>query len=83
MPAAQRSAAAIVLRGRSGLSRCGKIEKSTTPSVRSPAGECHVTKSSPIRGVITMLPALTPTQTVSGSDGKRSASPDARIQWHR
>ena len=30
-----------------------------------------------------MLPALTPTQTVSGSDGRRSASPDSRIQWHR
>ena len=30
-----------------------------------------------------MLPALSPTQTVSGSDGRRSASPDSRIQWHR
>src|SRR5262247_2526340 len=30
-----------------------------------------------------MLPALTPTQTVSGSDGRTSASPDSRIQWHR
>ncbi len=30
-----------------------------------------------------MLPALTPTQTISGSDGRRSASPDCRIQWHR
>ena len=30
-----------------------------------------------------MLPALIPTQTVSGSDGRRSASPDSRIQWHR
>jgi hypothetical protein len=30
-----------------------------------------------------MLPALTPTQTVSGSDGRRFASPDCRIQWHR
>src|SRR4051812_6954108 len=30
-----------------------------------------------------MLPALTPTHTVSGSDGRRSASPDCRIQWHR
>ena len=30
-----------------------------------------------------MLPALTPTQTVSGSDSRRSASPDCRIQWHR
>ena len=33
--------------------------------------------------VITMLPALSPTQTGSRSDGKRSASPDCRIQWHR
>ena len=31
-----------------------------------------------------MLPPLVPTQTISGrSDGKRSASPDCRIQWHR
>ena len=30
-------------------------------------------------GVITMVPALTPTQTVSGSDGSRSASQDSRI----
>ena len=30
-----------------------------------------------------MLPALSPTQTVSRSDGRRSASPDCRIQWHR
>jgi len=42
-----------------------------------------MTKSSPILGVITMLPPLSPTQTVSGSDGRRSASPDCRIQWHR
>src|SRR6476646_10737626 len=54
------------------------------PSVLSPTvGGVHPTKSSPIRRVITMLPALRPTQTVSGSDGKRSASPDCRIQWHR
>lgn len=30
-----------------------------------------------------MLPALTPTQTVSLSDGRRSARPDCRIQWDR
>src|SRR4029453_15314865 len=36
----------------------------------------------PDPGGITMLPALNPTQTVS-SDGKRSANPDSRIQWHR
>ena len=30
-----------------------------------------------------MLPALTPTQTVSGSAGRRLASPDSRIQWHK
>jgi hypothetical protein len=30
-----------------------------------------------------MLPALNPTQAVSRSDGKRSANPDCRIQWHR
>src|SRR5690242_1844195 len=84
MPAAQRSAFAIVFDGRCSLSRCGKIEKSTIPSVSSPpVGGFQPTKSSPILGVITMLPALSPTQTVSSSDGSRSASPDCRIQWHR
>src|SRR6187401_1269292 len=82
-PAAHSSAVAIVFHGRSGLSRCGKIEKSTIPRVRSSVAEGHVTKSSPIRGVITMLPALTPTHTVSGSVGRRSARPLCRIQWHR
>jgi hypothetical protein len=82
-PTAHRSAAAMVFVGRSGFSTCGKIEKSTTPSVLSPAGECQLTKSGPIRGVITMLPALTPTQTLCPSDGRRSARPDARIQWHK
>src|SRR6185437_1547316 len=82
-PAAQRSAAAMVFSDRSGLSRCGKIEKSTTPRVRSPAGACQLTKSIPTRGVSTMLPALRPTQTVSSSDGRRSARPEARSQWHR
>jgi len=61
-------------------SRCGKIEKSTTPRVRSSGAEGHSTKYAPIRVFITMLPALTPTQTVSGSEGSRSASPDSRIQ---
>ncbi len=74
-------ASAIVFPGRSGWSRCGKIEKSTIPSVSSPpVGGVQPTKYSPMRGVITMLPALSPTQTVSRSDGKRSASPDCRIQ---
>src|SRR6187200_2505610 len=50
-PAAQRSALAIVFEGRSSLSRCGKIEKSTIPSVSSPpAGGFQPTKSSPILG---------------------------------
>src|SRR4026209_677138 len=40
-------------------------------------------KLSPILGVMTMLPALSPTQTVLSSDGTRSANPDSRIQWHR
>src|SRR5437764_458716 len=79
----RRGAAAIVFVGRSGLSTCGKIENSTSPSASSPpSGGVQMTKSSPILGVITMLPALNPTQTVS-SDGKRSANPDSRIQWHR
>jgi hypothetical protein len=30
-----------------------------------------------------MLPALNPTQTTSRSDGRRSARPDSRVQWHR
>src|SRR3954470_11644909 len=60
------------------------MEKSTIPSALSPPpGGFQPTKSSPMRGVITMLPALSPAQTVSCSDGKRSASPDCRIQWHR
>src|SRR3954465_12908690 len=54
------------------------------PSVlSSPVGGFQPTKSSPIRGVITMLPALSPTQAVSRSDGRRSVNPDCRIQWHR
>src|SRR5215207_11092936 len=54
------------------------------PSVSSPPlGGVQRTKSSPIVGASTMLPALSPTQTVSRSDGKRSASPDCRIQEHR
>ena len=40
-------------------------------------------KGLPIRGVITMLPPLRPTQTVSLSVGSMSASPHSRIQWHR
>src|SRR5918998_4112846 len=60
------------------------IEKSTKPSVSSPlVGGVQLTKNSPILGVITMLPALSPTQTVSRSDDSRSASPDSRIQWAR
>jgi hypothetical protein len=49
----------------------------------SPVGGLHWTKSAPILGAITMLPALSPTQTVSFSDGSSFASPDCRIQWHR
>src|SRR5689334_1650607 len=81
MSAAHRFASAMVLVGK--RSRCGKSEKSTTPRVRSSGADGQWTKSCPIRGVITRLPALTPTQTVSGSDGSRSARPDSRIQWHR
>ncbi len=78
------SASAIELPGIPSGARCGKIEKSTTPSARSSGAASHSTNSGPIRGVITMLPALSPTQTVSSpSDGSRSASPDSRIQWAR
>ena len=42
--------------------RCGKIENSTSPGVLSPpAGGFQRTKSSPMLGAITMLPALIPT----------------------
>ena len=75
------SAVAMVLSGICSWSRCGKIEKSTTPSVRSSGAEGHEMKSSPIRGVITMLPALIPTQTVSGSDSTTRDRPDSRTQW--
>jgi hypothetical protein len=76
-----RSPAIIVRRG---LEQLRPLEKSTIPSVLSlPPGGFQSPRSSPILGVITMLPALSPTQTVSRSDGKRSASPDCRIQWHR
>ena len=62
MPAAHLSASAMVFSGRASWSRCGKIEKSTSPSVSSPpAGGLQRTKSSPILGAITMLPALSPT----------------------
>src|ERR1700691_5030316 len=62
IPAAHRSASTMVLSGQSGLSRCGKMEKSTTPSMLSPpVGGFQSTKSSPMRGVSTMLPALSPT----------------------
>ena len=44
-------------------------------------GPLHEVVADP-RG-ITRLPALTPTHTVSSSDGSRSASPDSRIQWQR
>ena len=78
-PAAHCLAAAMVFSGRSGWSTCGKIEKSTIPSAPSPPpGGFQTLKSSPMRGVITMLPALNPTQTAL-SDGKRSASPDDRM----
>src|SRR6188472_622616 len=83
-PAAHRSAKAMELPGMPSGATCGQIEKSTIPNVvSSPAGGLHWTKSSPILGVITMLPALSPTQTVSWSDGSRSVNPDCRIQWQR
>ena len=82
--AAHLSASAIVFVG-SISSRCGKIEKSTSPSAASspPTGGCHPTNCWPMRGVSTMLPPLSPSHTVSDREGSRSASPDSRIQWHR
>ncbi len=60
IPAAHFSASAMVL---SGLSRCGKMEKSTSPSVLSspPARGFLLAKRFPMRGVSTKLPALSPT----------------------
>ena len=50
-PPPQRSALAIVFDGRSSLSTCGKIEKSTIPSVSSPpVGSFHPTKVVPDPG---------------------------------
>ena len=84
MPAAHCSASAMVLPGIPSGARCGQIEKSTRPNVLiSPDGGRHWMKSSPTSGVITMLPALSPTHTVSLSEGNRWMSPDSRIQWHR
>ncbi len=81
IPAAHCSASAIEFPGIPSAARWGQIEKSTTPRVvSSPLGGRHWMKSSPTLGVITMLPALRPTQTVSLNDGSRSASPDSRIQ---
>jgi hypothetical protein len=48
--------------------------------MRSSGAFDHSTKWSLIRGVSTMLPALTPTQTSSGNDGSSAASPEARSQ---
>ena len=84
MLAAHRSASAIELPGMPSAAKWGQIEKSTRPNVASlPDGGRHWMKSSPTTGVITMLPALSPTQTVSLNDGSRSVSPDSRIQWHK
>src|SRR5580700_6483005 len=53
------------------------------PSASSPpVGGVHETNSAPMLGAITMLPPLSPTQAAR-SEGKRSASPDCRIQWLR
>ena len=46
------------------------------------AGGAAAAQPHPILGVTARLPALRPTQTAR-RDGKRSASPDCRIQWHR
>ena len=84
MPAAHASASAMELPGMPSGARCGKIEKSTRPNVlTSPFGGLHWMKSSPTSGVITMLPALSPTHTVSSNDGISSVNPDCRIQWAR
>jgi hypothetical protein len=53
--------------------------EATTPSALSPpSGGFQTLKSSPMRGVITMLPALNPIQTPL-NDGRRSARPDSRM----
>jgi hypothetical protein len=70
--------------GISGWSRCGKIEvdESQRLVVTRDGGLRRDELLSDTR-VITMLPALSPTQTIWSSDGRRSARPDCRIQWHR
>ena len=71
----------IVFSDSSGWSRWGKMAKSTNPNARSsPHGAFQPTKSAPMRGVITMLPALIPIQIVSGIEGSSSVSPHSRIQ---
>jgi len=68
-----RVRAVTVFSGSISWSRCGKIEKSTTPCVRpTPVGGCQPTKHSPMRGALPWLPALIPAQTVSRREGKRS-----------
>ena len=56
--------------------RCGKIESRRRPGCGRRSGE-PLDKVAAMRGVITMLPALTPTQAVSGGEGRRSARPGA------
>src|SRR6185503_15120466 len=66
----------MVFSGKSGWSTCGKIEKSTTPSVMSSPviDGFDSTNSSPTLGVITMLPALSPTQPVLSMLGSAVSS---------
>ena len=52
-----------------------KIEKSTTPECPVAVRRMPVDEVLADTGAITMLPALTPAQTVSRSDGRRSARP--------
>ena len=85
MPAAHLSASAMVFSGNIRVIQV-REDREVDDSQRfiATAWAASSGRSPPrCRGVITMLPALSPTQTVSRSEGRRSASPDCRIQWHR
>ena len=66
-----------------GCRGAGRSRSRRCPGFVVAAGEFQLTKSSPMRGVITMLPPLTPDPDGLVSAGKRSGRPDSRIQWHR
>src|SRR3546814_9099933 len=82
MPAAHSSASAMELPGAPSGARWGQIEKSTNPRVESSLwGGRHWMKSSPTSGVITMLPALSPTHTVRSEEHTSELQSLMRISY--